>query len=186
MVVDGDGRPGAARPDHAGGEQGRRGDGPARAGSGRSGPIGTAAVTGAVAMFAADPASRAAGIELVAVTAGRAEVSMTLRPDMANGHGIAHGGYVFLLADTAFACACNESGSVTVAAGADITFLAPARTGDRLTAVAELRSRRGRSGVYDVTVTRATTDGDETIAEFRGRSRTLPAPAPSHPEGSAT
>jgi acyl-CoA thioesterase len=142
------------------------------------GAIGAAGVTGARAMFAADTASRAAGIDLVASGPGSAEVAMTVRPDMANGHGIAHGGYVFLLADTAFACACNEEGSVTVAAGADITFLAPARTGDRLTAVATLRSRRGRSGIYDVTVTRAGPDASEVIAEFRGRSRSLPAPDP--------
>jgi acyl-CoA thioesterase len=129
-------------------------------------------------MFAADTASRAAGVDLLELGEGTARVAMTVRPDMANGHGIAHGGFVFLLADTAFACACNEHGSVTVAAGADITFLAPARTGDRLTAVATLRSRRGRSGIYDVTVTRAVADGGEVIAEFRGRSRSLPTPDP--------
>jgi len=153
-------------------------------------------------MFAADTASRAAGIELVHLGGGAAEVRMTVRPDMANGHGIAHGGYVFLLADTAFACACNEPGSVTVAAGADITFLAPARAGDVLTAVAALRTRRGRSGVYDVTVTRTAaagtrigpagtglddaSDDTEVIAEFRGRSRTLPTPRQARQEGTAT
>jgi len=141
-----------------------------------NGAIGAAGVTGARAMFAADTASRAAGIDLLELGEGTARVTMVVRPDMANGHGIVHGGFVFLLADTAFACACNEEGSVTVAAGADITFLAPARTGDRLTAVATLRSRRGRSGIYDVTVTRAVPDGGEVIAEFRGRSRSLPAP----------
>jgi acyl-CoA thioesterase len=152
--------------------------GPGPGVSGGQAAIGAAGVTGARAMFAADTASRAAGIELLSEGRGRAEVAMTVRPDMVNGHGIAHGGYVFLLADTAFAGACNEEGSVTVAAGADITFLAPARTGDRLTAVAAMRSRRGRSGVYDVTVTRAGPDHDEVIAEFRGRSRSLPAPDP--------
>lgn len=151
---------------------------PGRPTGGTGAGIGTAGVTGARAMFAADTASRAAGIDLIDAGQGRAEVAMTVRPDMVNGHGVAHGGYVFLLADTAFACACNEEGSVTVAAGADITFLAPARTGDRLTAVAAMRSRRGRSGVYDVTVTRAGPDRDEVIAEFRGRSRSLPAPDP--------
>ena len=154
---------------------------------GHSEPIGAADVTGAEAMFAADIASRAVGIELIHAGAGTAQVRMSVRPDMANGHGIAHGGYVFLLADTAFACACNEPGSVTVAAGADITFLAPARVGDVLTAVAALRTRRGRSGVYDVTVTRvatsATAPDAEVIAEFRGRSRTLPPP---RQEGIAT
>jgi acyl-CoA thioesterase len=138
--------------------------------------IGSGAVTGARARFAADIASQAVGIELLAEGAGTAEAGMTIRPDMVNGHGIVHGGYVFLLADTAFACACNEPGSVTVAAGADITFLAPARAGDRLVARAERRSGRGRSGIYDVTVVRETASGDEVLAEFRGRSRTLPVP----------
>jgi acyl-CoA thioesterase len=89
--------------------------------------------------------------------------------DMVNGHGMTHGGYVFLLADTAFALACNTAGPVTVAAGADITFLRPATAGDVLEAHAAERASSGRSGVYDVTVTR---DGD-VIAEFRGRSRAV-------------
>lgn len=147
------------------------------AATGTGARIGAAHVTGARAMFAADLASNALGMELVAEGPGSAEVRMRLRPDMCNGHGIAHGGYVFLLADTAFACACNEVGSVTVAAGADISFIAPARVGDALTAVAALRSRRGRSGIYDVTVTRRAGAVTEVIAEFRGRSRTLPPPA---------
>lgn len=142
-----------------------------------TGSIGSRDVTGPRAMFEADLASRAAGMDLIEADDGRAMVTMRVRADMVNGHGIAHGGYVFLLADTAFACACNELGSVTVAVGADITFLAPARVGDRLTATAELRSRRGRSGIYDVTVTRAEYDcgQPQVLAEFRGRSRTLPA-----------
>jgi acyl-CoA thioesterase len=94
---------------------------------------------------------------------------MTVTAAMVNGHGMAHGGFVFLLADTAFACACNSHGPVTVAAGADVTFLRPARAGDVLQARASERSISGRSGVYDVTVTR---DGD-VIAEFRGRSRVV-------------
>lgn len=144
--------------------------------SGAAKSIGSAEVTGARAMFAADTASNAAGMELLDEGRGHATVRMRLRADMVNGHNIAHGGYVFLLADTAFACACNEEGAVTVAAGADITFLAPARVGDELTAVAQRRSGRGRSGIYDVTVTRTGRDGAaEVIAEFRGRSRTLPA-----------
>jgi acyl-CoA thioesterase len=141
--------------------------------------IGSGAATGARAMFAADMASQALGIELVGDGVGTAEVRMTVRPDMVNGHGIAHGGYVFLLADTAFACACNEPGSVTVASGADIAFLAPARAGDRLVARAERRSGRGRSGIYDVTVVREDDGGNEVLAEFRGRSRTLPVPPES-------
>jgi acyl-CoA thioesterase len=87
---------------------------------------------------------------------------------MLNGYAIAHGGYVFMLADTAFGCACNSRGQVTVAAGADISFIAPVRDGDVLIATAEERVSFGRSGIYDVTVRR----GEEAVAEFRGRSRT--------------
>ncbi len=123
----------------------------------------------AEAMFAADEASRSLGIELLEHGPGRAELRMTVTRAMVNGHGIAHGGYVFLLADTAFACACNSHGPVTVAAGADITFVAPAHAGDVLVARAEERTRFGRSGIYDVSVRR----GDEVIAEFRGRSRSV-------------
>lgn len=82
------------------------------------------ATTAAEAMFAADEASRGLGIELVERGEGSAVLRMTVTPSMVNGHGIAHGGYVFLLADSAFACACNSHGPVTVAAGADITFVA--------------------------------------------------------------
>ncbi|MFK4799919.1 hotdog fold thioesterase [Streptomyces sp. MPA0124] len=99
-------------------------------------------------MFSADEASRGLGIELVEHGEGTAVARMTVTPAMVNGHRIAHGGFVFLLADTAFACACNAYGPVTVAAGADIVFVAPAREGDVLVARAE-----------------------ELIAEFRGRSR---------------
>ena len=120
-------------------------------------------------MFNDDRASKALGIDLVEVGDGRAVVRMRVTAAMVNGHAIAHGGYVFLLADTAFACACNSYGPVTVAASADITFVAPAREGDVLTAYAEERARFGRSGIYDVSVRR----GDDLIAEFRGRSRTV-------------
>jgi acyl-CoA thioesterase len=124
-------------------------------------------------MFAADAASRALGIELVAIEAGAASVRMRLTAAMVNGHEIAHGGYVFFLADTAFACACNSHGPVTVAAAAEITYVAPARLGDELIAVATERTRFGRSGIYDVTVFRADGEGRTVIAEFRGHSRTL-------------
>jgi acyl-CoA thioesterase len=124
---------------------------------------------GAVEMFNDDRASRSLGMELVEVGDGRAVVRMRVTAEMVNGHAIAHGGYVFLLADTAFACACNSYGPVTVAASADITFVAPARAGDLLTAYAEERTRFGRSGIYDVSVRR----GDEVIAEFRGHSRAI-------------
>jgi acyl-CoA thioesterase len=116
-----------------------------------------------------DLASRSLGMRLVDAGPGHATVRMTITDTMVNGHAIAHGGYVFLLADTTFACACNSHGPVTVAAGADITFVTPAKLGDELEARAVERTRYGRSGIYDVTVSR----GDEVIAEFRGRSRTL-------------
>lgn len=133
-------------------------------------------MTGAAeSMFAADRASRGLGMELLSAGDGAAVVRMTVRPDMVNGHGIAHGGFLFLLADTAFACACNSHGPVTVAAGADIDFVAPARQGDVLVATAGERVRFGRSGVYDVSVRR----GDEVIAEFRGRSRAVRGAGPA-------
>lgn len=120
-------------------------------------------------MFDADNASRALGIELVSAGKGRAVATMRVTPAMVNGHKIAHGGYVFLLADTAFACACNSWGPVTVAAAADITFVRPVREGDLLVARAQERTRYGRSGIYDVTVLR----DDDVVAEFRGSSRVI-------------
>jgi phenylacetic acid degradation protein PaaD len=128
-------------------------------------------------MFAADDASRGLGIELLEQGEGTAVLRMTVTRSMVNGHGIAHGGYVFLLADSAFACACNSHGPVTVAAGADITFVSPAHEGDVLVARAEERTRYGRSGLYDVSVLR----GDEVIAEFRGRSRSIRSTRPKEP-----
>jgi acyl-CoA thioesterase len=121
------------------------------------------------AMLAADRASAALGIEVLEHGPGWARARMAVRGDMVNGHDIAHGGLIFTLADTAFACACNGWGPATVAAGADISFLRPARLGDVLEADARVRARRGRSGIYDVTVRR----GDDVIAEFRGRSSEL-------------
>ena len=121
-------------------------------------------------MLAGDQASLAAGVELVDVGPGRATATMAVRDDMVNGHDIAHGGYVFLLADTAFAVACNSYGQSTVAAGCDITFVAPVHAGDLLTAEAVERHRAERSGIYDVSVRRA--DGT-VVAELRGRSRTI-------------
>src|SRR5262249_52336948 len=121
-------------------------------------------------MFASARASRQLGIELVEHGEGTAVLRMTVTAAMVNGHGIAHGGYLFLFADTAFACACNSHGPVTVAAGAEISFVASARLGDLLVATAQERTRYGRNGIYDVTVHRET-DVSEVIAEFRGRSR---------------
>jgi acyl-CoA thioesterase len=123
------------------------------------------------AMLSGDRASAALGIEVVDCSPGRATLRMKVRDDMVNGHGIAHGGLVFALADTAFACACNSFGPVTVASGAEITYLRPGRVGDVLEAEAVLRARQGRSGLYDVTVRR----GSEVVAEFRGHSREVAA-----------
>jgi len=121
-------------------------------------------------MYAADRASQRLGIVISRVGPGRATATMTVTQDMVNGHAIGHGGFVFTLADTAFAFACNTYDDVTVAAGADIDFLEPVRAGTELRASAVERSRRGRSGLYDVTV--ADTSGT-VVAEFRGRSRSL-------------
>jgi acyl-CoA thioesterase len=123
-------------------------------------------------MMGADAASRALGIEVIAVANGSATTRMTVRRDMVNGHGIAHGAFVFAVADTAFACACNSHGPVTVAAAADIVFVTPAREGDELHARATERTRFGRSGIYDVTVRRGDSDTGDVVAEFRGTSRT--------------
>jgi acyl-CoA thioesterase len=123
----------------------------------------------AEALYEADVASQHLGITITDVTPGRATATMRVLQTMVNGHGVGHGGYVALLADTAFAFACNTYDARTVAQGFDIALLAPVYAGDELTAVAVERSRRGRSGIYDVTVRR----GDEVVAEFRGRSRVV-------------
>ena len=126
----------------------------------------------AQAMYDADQASRHLGIQITDVAPGRATARMEVRATMLNGHAICHGGYVFLLADTAFAFACNTYGPTTVAAACDVVFLGPAHLGDDLIAEATERHRYGRSGIYDVTVRRAAPD-PSVIAEFRGHSRTL-------------
>jgi acyl-CoA thioesterase len=120
-----------------------------------------------------DAASRALGIEVLDAADGTAFARMRVREDMVNGHGIVHGAFVFAVADTAFACACNSHGPATVAAAAAVTFVAPARLGDLLEARASERTRFGRNGIYDVTVR----CGDTVVAEFRGTSRTI-GPAP--------
>ena len=121
------------------------------------------------AMWAGDAASRGLGMELVAVTPGRATVRMSVRADMVNGHAIGHGGFTFTLADSAFAFACNSYNRSTVAAACEVRFLAPTRLGDVLEATAVERSRAGRDGVYDVTVR----CGEIVVAEFTGRSREI-------------
>lgn len=124
----------------------------------------------AAAMWAQDRASQRLGMELIDVAPGRARLRMQVADTMVNGHAICHGGFVFALADSAFAFACNSYNRSTVAQGADVVFVAPARLGDELVAEATERARYGRNGIYDVTVRRA--DG-ALVAEFRGRSREI-------------
>jgi len=119
-------------------------------------------------MYRADAAAAGAGITVDVHGPGDVTARMTVTEAMLNGHGTCHGGYLFLLADAAFGCACNSYGNVTFAAAANIAFLAPAHAGEALLARATERARTGRNGVYDVTVARAT---GEIIAEFRGHSR---------------
>lgn len=126
----------------------------------------------AIAMLAADDASGSLGMELLEVRPGYARVAMGVEARMLNGHGIAHGGVVFTLADTAFGAACNSGRPMTVATSAEIDFLAPVHAGERLLAEAVERASTGRNAITDVTVWR---EGDEPVrvAEFRGRSRTV-------------
>src|SRR5688572_14237834 len=124
-------------------------------------------------MLAAEGTGPAWGIEIEEVREGYARVRMRLRADMLNGHGIAHGGMVFALADTAFAYACNSRNVRTVAAQANIVFLDAAREGETLIAEAQEQALVGRSGVYAVSV--RTADG-RPIAEFQGFSRSLGGP----------
>ncbi|MFZ2157008.1 MAG: hydroxyphenylacetyl-CoA thioesterase PaaI [Bradyrhizobium sp.] len=121
------------------------------------------------AMWKEDDASQGLGMEILQIRAGEALMTMTVKPHMVNGHGIAHGGFIFLLADSTFAFACNSHNERAVAAQCNITFIRPGKLGDRLVATAREISRTGRSGIYDVRVT-----VDETaIAELRGHSRTI-------------
>jgi acyl-CoA thioesterase len=124
----------------------------------------------AQAMFERDRASQALGIRIIGVRPGWARLSMTVRDDMVNGHGLCHGGMVFSLADSAFAFACNSYNDATVAAAASIDYLAAARAGDELTAEAAELWRSRRSGLYEITV--ANQHG-ERIALFRGRSHRI-------------
>jgi acyl-CoA thioesterase len=127
------------------------------------------------AMFARDVASRAMGMELLEAREGYARVAMRVREDMIQGHATCHGGYVFALADSAFAFACNSHGFAAVAAGCSIEYLAPAGVDEELTAEARAVERTGGGGVYDVAVRNG--EG-RTVALFRGRSRRAPAPRP--------
>jgi acyl-CoA thioesterase len=123
----------------------------------------------AKAMWEEDDASQGPGMEIVEVRSGEATLTMTIQPHMVNGQRIAHGGFIFLLADSAFAFACNSHNQRAVAAQCDIAFIRPGKLGDKLVATAREISRNGRSGIYDVRVTA----GDTVVAEFRGHSRTI-------------
>ncbi len=123
----------------------------------------------AEAMWKEDGASKGLGMEILQIKPGEATLTMTVKPHMVNGQGIAHGGFIFLLADSAFAFACNTHNERAVAAQCNISFIRPGKLGDRLIAVAREISRTGRSGIYDV---RISVD-DTAIAELRGHSRTL-------------
>lgn len=118
-------------------------------------------------MHITDYAAQMMGIEIIQTSVGKAELRMTVRKDMLNGHGSCHGGMMFTLADTAFAHACNSTNKVTVASGCTIDFIAPAFEGDTLIALAEERTRSGRTGIYDINLTKP--DGT-LVAIFRGRS----------------
>ena len=118
-------------------------------------------------MYSRDRASQALGMKIVSVGPGHAEITMTVRGDMLNGHAICHGGFIFALADSSFAFACNSYNLTTVASGCAIDYMAPAREGDVLTAHARERSISGRTGVYDIEVKN---QRGETIALFRGKS----------------
>ena len=122
------------------------------------------------AMWAEDDASKGLGMEIVEIGPGHARLAMTVRTEMVNGQRIAHGGFIFTLADSAFAFACNSHNERVVAAQGQITFIKPGKLGDRLVATAREITRNGRSGIYDVRVT----VGDTVIAEFRGHSRVVP------------
>jgi acyl-CoA thioesterase len=136
----------------------------------------TDATRSAIDMMERDRASASLGMVVRVSEPGRSVVSMPIREDMLNGFLITHGGFVFALADTAFAIACNDSEHVTVAAGADVTFLATSTVGDTLTAEAVARATAGRSGIYDVQVTN---QDAVVVAEFRGRSRRTNLPVPT-------
>jgi acyl-CoA thioesterase len=122
------------------------------------------------ALYARDQAARSLGVTLLEIRPGYARMTMTVRPDMLNSHGICHGGFTFTLADTAFAYACNSHNRVTVATGGNILYPASGRPGDLLTAVAEERLLQGRTGITDVTITNQT---GTVIALFRGQSRRI-------------
>lgn len=124
----------------------------------------------AKSMWDNDHASQKLGMKLEHVAPGEATISMTITENMANGQGNCHGGYMFTVADSAFAFACNTYNQFTVAQHCSISFLAPGRVGDRLTATAKEVNRTKRTGLYDITITNQ--DG-RMIAKFTGHSATV-------------
>jgi acyl-CoA thioesterase len=122
------------------------------------------------AMWTNDRASKGLGMSIRRVGPGEAVLAMTVRPDMTNGHDICHGGFIFTLADSAFAFACNTHNQRAVAQQCAVTFIRPVHAGEMLTAHAVERSKAGRGGIYDVTVRDSK---DVVVAEFRGHSRTI-------------
>ena len=121
-------------------------------------------------MWKKDRASKGIGIKIESVGPGRADLSLTVQCKHLNGHDICHGGFIFTLADSAFAFACNSYNQAAVAQNNMITFIAPAQRGEKLIAKAREVSRTGRSGIYDVSVFN---EKKQKIAEFRGLSRTI-------------
>lgn len=123
----------------------------------------------ATAMWENDRASQALGMEILEVGPGMAKLSMTITKDMVNGHGTAHGGFIYTLADSAFAFACNSYNERAVAAHCSISYIRPGKGGKQLIATAREVSRSGRSGIYDVEIVQ----DHEVIAHFRGHSRLI-------------
>ena len=124
----------------------------------------------AAAMWAGDHASQKLDMKITHIAPGAATLEMTITQAMSNGHGNCHGGYIFALADSAFAFACNTYNQLTVAQHCSVSYLIPGRIGDRLTATATELTRQGRSGIYDI---RVTNQDDAHVAQFRGHSRTV-------------
>ncbi|WP_227519898.1 hydroxyphenylacetyl-CoA thioesterase PaaI [Mangrovitalea sediminis] len=127
----------------------------------------------AAALFERDRATRHLGMQILRMAPGVSVLRMTVTEEMLQGHDTCHGGYMFTLADSAFAFACNSQNAATVASGCSIDYIAPAKLGDVLTATAEERSRNGRTGVYDVRVENQLGD---LVALFRGKSYQVRGP----------
>jgi len=135
--------------------------------SDRNGELQALAILAGKTMYERDPASQALGMTLDEIRPGYARMSMRVRGDMLNGHATCHGGYIFMLADSAFAFACNSHNFNTVGAGCTIDYLSPGREGDVLVAEAVEQALQGKTGVYDIKVTN---QEGRTVALFRGKS----------------